>query len=137
MRESKYGRVRAAITAVILLAAAAVMLLSGTDAGFDGETLLVKGTFFMKKIAAGDIAGVELLDRWDIGKRSFGMETFHIRTGVFTNAEAGRYSLCAYKNTGKYVKVTASDGYVTVFNLKTEEATSELYGRIKEKIPGE
>ena len=137
MRDSKHGRIRAAAAAVILVAAAAVMLLSGTDAGIEGETLAVKGTFFMKKIDTGDIAGIELLGQWDIGNRSFGMETLHIRTGVFTNSETGQYNLCAYKNTGKYIKVTASDGSVTVFNLKTEEETLEIYDRIKEKIPGE
>lgn len=134
MREhSKYKRVRMIITAVILIIAAAVMLLARTDAEIDGETLIIKGTFFIEKIAIGDIGSIELLDTWEVGNRSFGMETLNIRTGVFTLGDLGQYNLCAYKNIKKYIKINVSDGSVTVFNLKTTEATQDFYNRLKEK----
>ncbi len=133
---SKYNRIHIIITAVILVIVIAVMLLARTNAEIDDETLIVKGTFFIEKIAVSDIGSIELLDKWDAGKRSFGMETLNIRTGVFTVGDLGQYNLCAYKNMNKFIKITDSDGSVTVFNLKTAEVTQDIYNRLKEKTTG-
>ncbi|HZW49485.1 MAG TPA: hypothetical protein VFF80_05050 [Bacillota bacterium] len=43
------------------------------------------------------ILAIALLDRMDYGSRSFGMETYRIHSGTYSNQVYGKYSLQAYR----------------------------------------
>jgi hypothetical protein len=132
-KQSKYNRIRIIITAIILVVIAVIMLLSNTDAKIDGKTLIVTGSFFKEEINIADIKSIEIFDSWDAGRRSMGMETFNTKIGTFTNTDLGQYKLCAYKNTSKFIKIISGSSGTVVFNLKTAEATQNIYNRLKEK----
>lgn len=126
---------RRTLTAVVLIVVAVVMFSGRVqyEAADDGFTVRCGST--KTEVVYSDIESVTLITALEIGVRSFGMSTFQVDSGTYSNTAYGSYLLLAEKSQKVcYVEVKTKSGDVVVFNQKTEEDTRSAYEQIKSHI---
>ena len=95
----------------------------------------VKCLYHTEVIAYDEVKSIDLNYAYE-SKRVFSLGGISKALGYYTNDAYGKHYRITYEeNKHNYVIITKKDGSVTVFNMKTEPATAELYEKLRERIP--
>ena len=129
-KKNKTGMI---ITAVLLIAIAALLIFSKVSIIADEQSITIKSGLERLTIDYDDMVKVEKVDSITVGSRVMGADLIKIYSGTFKNEQYGRYKLYVYKNVKDYIVIEYKDGFA-VFNQDTSELTDSLYNDILEKF---
>ena len=127
------------ITALCLIAIAVfafvlAILFSSITITQDETSFTLKCLYHTEIIAYEDVEEIELSYDYE-SKRIFSLGGISKAFGTYQNEDFGEhYRLTYEENKHNYVIVRKKDGTTTVFNLKTEPKTAELYEALRTKI---
>ena len=129
-KKNKTGMI---ITAVLLIAIAALLIFSKVSIIADEQSITIKSGLERLTIDYDDMVKVEKVDSITVGSRVMGADLIKIYSGTFKNEQYGRYKLYVYKNVKDDIVIEHKDGFA-VFNQDTSELTDSLYNDILEKF---
>lgn len=86
-----------------------------------------------KTILYEDIVQVQLMEKWEKGNRKFGVSTFKISAGNFSNSQSGDYFLAIYDATPLYIYLSTEEELL-VFNAATAQQTNQVYSTILQNL---
>ncbi len=129
-KKNKAGMI---LTAVLLVAIAALLIFSKVTVTIDNQSVTIKSALERLVIDYDEMVKIEKVDSIKAGSRVMGADLIKIYSGTFKNEEYGRYKLYIYKNISDYIVIEYEDGFV-VFNQDTNELTDQLYNTILEKF---
>ncbi len=129
----KKNKVSLIITAVLLVAIAALLIFSKVTVTTDMQAVTIKSALERLVIDYDDMVKVEKVDSIKIGSRVMGADLIKIYSGTFKNDEYGRYKLYIYKDVKDYIVIEHEGGFV-VFNQNSQDLTDQLYNAILENF---
>lgn len=127
-------RITAVAVPAILIGVVVLMFVGEMSVTFEAEKLVVEASFSETlNIPYENIDSVEFREEFSIGSRYMGFGSPTLSTGVFQNAEFGRYTLYAY-TSGEGCVILRQGDNVLVLIAKTLEETKVIYDTLLEKI---
>ena len=118
------------------LAAALAIVFAPVKLSMEEESYTLTFLFHKESAAYADLEEVALLDETEYSSKkinSYGGISKDF--GTYENEAYGRhFRLTFSENLHNYILLKRKDGSVTVFNLRTQEATEELYAELAKKI---
>ncbi len=126
--------ITAILVPAILIGVAVVMFVGEMSVTFEAEKLVVEASFSKTlNIPYENIDSVEFRETFTVGSRYIGFGSPTLSTGIFENAEFGRYTLYAYTG-GEGCVILRQGENVLVLMAKTLEETKSIYDTLMEKI---
>ena len=118
------------------LAAALAVVFAPVKLDLGEESYTLSFLFHEESAAYADLEEIALLDETTYSSdRIFSYGGISKAFGTYANDAYGEhFRLTFSENTHNFILLKRKDGSVTVFNLKTKEATEELYGKLAEKL---
>lgn len=130
----KKDKIKGIINLTVLVVVAWIMFSGKISYSLDGDTFKV-GSFLSGKseVNIQDIKELELRSGITTGERTFGISSFRMLGGTFTNEEFGKYKLYKYKAVDRVIVIHTTEG-VIAFNLENEEKTEDIYEELQGMI---
>ncbi len=128
----KPGPIKVIITIVTLVLAGMLILFVGSvNVTISDKSVIVKGTFVGgTTIPLNEITSVEYVDSFEIGSRQFGMGTYKMASGTYSNEKYGSYKLYSYAKVNAFIIIHYGDK-ILVFNQSDIQSTKNIYNQVK------
>ncbi|MBP5404390.1 MAG: hypothetical protein J6Y74_00350 [Clostridia bacterium] len=122
------------VIAIAVFAFVLAILFSSITVDVAEDSFTVKCLYHTETISYEDVAEIKLSYDY-ISTRIFSIGGISKALGTYKNDDYGiHYRISYEENKHNYVIVRKKDGSTTVFNLKTEPKTAELYEALQAKI---
>lgn len=121
---------------LILIGVAVLMVVGDINVDFGAESFTVGASFSETLTIRYDEIKAEYRESFEMGSREYGFGSPKLSTGVFHNAEFGRYTLYAYTKAEGCVVLRKGEE-VLVIALKTAEETKAFYESLTARIPNQ
>ena len=126
-RNKRLNIINIIFTGIILVSIGIVMFVGNISVEFHKNDVKCSGFLAgSTTVSYDEIESVSLEKDLDLGTRTFGIGSFSINAGNFSNDEFGTYKLYAYTSCNTYVVIDTGEKVVVV-NDKDEKDTTSLY----------
>lgn len=122
------------LTGIVIVAVAIVVFMGSAKVELEEDSLHASA-FLCGDVTVNyeDIERVVYEKDIELGNRDFGVGSFQLQAGTFSNVKFGEYKLYSYSKCKEYVVIQTEKTYV-VLNDKTPKKTETLYKNILEKV---